>query len=293
MQITNCGACTRPRRLPFGGGRVTVCHMSDLQILAITRFAYPGLGGFQTEHETVEDRQAYLWAPERMEARFRTLEHVCLRTLKAQTDGDFGTLIITGDALPEPYRTHLLDLAAGLRGAEVVFQPPMNQRHAMEQVVNARIDPDGPPVMQFRQDDDDGVGRRFIERTRAVFADVAGLWRRHGRMAIDWNRGMMLGLTPEGPIVEEAARNHLGVAQALILRPNIRRTAVHFPHHRLGLLMPSVTMPDAPMWLRGVDGRNDSRMEGALERLKPATAEQRVELEERFGLDMGAIAESF
>ena len=80
--------------------------MSDLQILAITRFAYPGLGGFQTEHDTVEARQAYLWHPDRMETRFRTLEHVCLRTLAAQTDGDFRTIVMTGDALPEPWTGH-------------------------------------------------------------------------------------------------------------------------------------------------------------------------------------------
>ncbi|GIT90259.1 hypothetical protein JANAI62_02580 [Jannaschia pagri] len=266
--------------------------MANLQIIALTRFAYPGLGGFQTEHASVAERQAHLWAEDRLEARFRTLEHVSLRTLAAQTDPDFKTLIVTGDALPEPWRGRLLDLAAGLPGAEVVFHPPMNQRHAMEEIVNARIDPQGPPVMQFRHDDDDGVGRDFVALARAVFADVRPLWRRHGRLAIDFNRGWMLRLTADGPLVEEAARTHLGVAQALILRPTIRRTAVHFPHHRLGLLMPSVTVPE-PMWLRGVDGTNDSRMDGALDRLRPADAETRDGLAERFGLDWEAIGRSF
>ncbi len=267
--------------------------MSALQILAITRFAYPGLGGFRVAHDSVEARQAHLWAPARMAARLRTLEHVCLHTLARQTDPDFRVIILTGDALPDPWRSRLLEIAGAVPQAEVVFHPPMNPRHAAEEVVNARIDPDGPPVMQFRQDDDDGVGLRFVERCRALFTDIRPFWERHGRVAVDFNRGYMLHLTPDGPRVEEAARTHLGVAQALFLKPRVRRTAVHFPHHRLGLLMPSVTIPDAPMWLRGVDGTNDSQMEGALERLAPATPEQRADLEARFGLDLAKIAQSF
>ncbi|MEM8851226.1 MAG: glycosyltransferase [Pseudomonadota bacterium] len=267
--------------------------MSDLQIFALIRFAYPGLGGFQTEHETVEARQAHLWAPARMRARLRSLEHVCLRTLARQTDPDFRALVVTGDALPQHWRGELERIVSAVPQAELIYQRPMNQRHAFEEIVNDRIDPNGPPVMQFRQDDDDGVGLRFIARCRALFTDVASLWARHGRLAIDFNQGYAFRPTAAGPLLEELARTHLGVAQALILRPDIRRTAVHFPHHRVGLLMPSVTIPDARMWLRGVDGTNDSRMDGQLERLRPATEVQIADLTERFGLDLAALAASF
>ena len=267
--------------------------MAELQIIAITRFAYPGLGGFQTRHDTVAERAAHLWAPARMEARLRSLEHVCLATLAAQTDGGFRHLLITGDALPEPWRGRLEALAARLPQTELIFHPPQNHRQAMEAIVTARIDPDGPPVMQFRQDDDDGVARSFVARARETFRQVRPLWERHERLAIDFNRGYMLALGPEGVRVEETARNHLGVAQALVLPPGLRRTAIHFPHHKLGLLMPSVTLPDACMWLRGVDGMNDSPMPGAADRLAPPSPEQRADLETRFRLDLDAIARSF
>ena len=260
-----------------------------LQILTLTRFAYPGLGAFQREHATVAERQAHLWAPERLEARFRSLEHVCLTTLALQTDPDFRALVVTGDALPQPWRDRLQDLAAAVPQVELVFHPPENQRHAMERIVNARLDPDGPPVLQLRQDDDDGVGLRLIERCRQTFAEVEGLWRRHGRLALDFNRGYALRLGPELAL-EPQVRAHLGVAQALFLRPDIRRTAVHFPHHKLGHTMPSVTLTDAPMWLRGVDGTNDSPVAA---KLRAPTDEERTELETRFGLDLEAIARTF
>ena len=267
--------------------------MSDLQILAITRFAYPGLGGFQTEHDTVEARQAYLWHPDRMETRFRTLEHVCLRTLAAQTDGDFRTIVMTGDALPEPWRSRLVSLVSGLKGGHVVFHPAEQYREAIRNVVLPFIDPDGPPTMQFRHDDDDGVGRRFVARSRETFADVRPFWERHKRLTIDFNQGYLLGLTPDGPRTEATFSPHLGVAQAVFLAPTNTRTALHFPHHRIGTLMPSITLPDAPMWLRGVDGTNDSGVRAQVERLIPADEERRAELRRRFALDLKAIRRSF
>ncbi|SFJ88364.1 glycosyltransferase [Jannaschia pohangensis] len=267
--------------------------MSDLQILAITRFAYPGLGMFQTEHDTVEARQAHLWSEARMTARFRTLEHVCLRTLAAQVDGDFRTIILTGDALPEPWRSRLVSLASGLPGAEVVFHPPDGQKAALSNVIRPRIDPDGPPVMYFRQDDDDGVARRFVGRCREIFGQMRPLWDRHKRLCIDFNKGVRLQLTPDGPRVEELFENHIGVGQAIFLSPDNKRTGMHFPHHRMTQLMPSLSIPDALMWVRGMDETNDSGVSGQLHRLKPADPDQCTMLKRRFALDLPAIRASF
>ncbi|MGB3407478.1 MAG: hypothetical protein WBA67_08285, partial [Jannaschia sp.] len=60
-----------------------------------------------------------------------------------------------------------------------------------------------------------------------------------------------------------------------------------------GQIMPSVSIPDALMWLRGVDGTNDSQVRGLTGRLQPADEAQRADLEARFGLDLAAIATSF
>lgn len=267
--------------------------MSYLQILFVVRFAYPGPGMFQVEHDSIAERQNHLWAPDRMEARFRTLEHVCLRTLCQQTDGNFRTVILTGDALPRPYADRLRDLAATLPGAEVVFHPARQQQDALADVIRPRVDRDGPPVAYVRHDDDDGVARRFVARTRETFREVGPMFLRHGRLALDFSKGLRLQLTPDGPRVEELHETHLGVAQPVILRASNQRTGMHFPHHKLGRLMPSVTLPDVPMWVRGVDGTNDSRVRTTTGRLTPATPEQRDVLQERFGLDLEAINRSF
>ena len=34
-----------------------------MRVIGICRFSYPALGGFKRMHETVEEREAYLYAP--------------------------------------------------------------------------------------------------------------------------------------------------------------------------------------------------------------------------------------
>ena len=45
-----------------------------MQVIGLCRFSYPGIGGFQIEHDSLEDRIAFLYAPERLEERFRFFE---------------------------------------------------------------------------------------------------------------------------------------------------------------------------------------------------------------------------
>jgi hypothetical protein len=49
-----------------------------MQVIGLCRFSYPAIGGFQVEHETIEDRIAYLYADARIEERFRLMEAVAL-----------------------------------------------------------------------------------------------------------------------------------------------------------------------------------------------------------------------
>ena len=43
-----------------------------MQVIGLCRFSYPAIGGFQVEHADPAARSAYLYAPARMEERFRT-----------------------------------------------------------------------------------------------------------------------------------------------------------------------------------------------------------------------------
>lgn len=259
----------------------------DLQIVGVCRFAYPAIGGFQTRHATTAERQAHLWAPERLEARLRTLEHVTLASLAAQEDRDFRVLVVTGDALPGPWLDRLRAAVARVPQARLVLHPPENHRAAMAAVIGAALDPGGPASLQFRLDDDDGVGRRFVARARETARRCAPLWAAHERLAIDFSRGYHYAASPLR--VRDLRAPLVSAGLAVILPAGAERTVMHFPHHRLSRQMPTVTIPDAPMWLRGIGG-NDSPTGPAIGKLAPPTAEQRGDLRRRFGVDPDALA---
>ena len=71
-----------------------------MQIIGFCRFSYPAEGGFQVEHDRIEDRISYLYATARMEERFRHFETLCLPGLRAQSDPDFLLLVLVGRAMP-------------------------------------------------------------------------------------------------------------------------------------------------------------------------------------------------
>ena len=54
-----------------------------MQVIGLCRFSYPAIGGFQVEHAKIAEREAYLYAEDRMEQRFRTFESFTLPCMKA------------------------------------------------------------------------------------------------------------------------------------------------------------------------------------------------------------------
>ena len=79
----------------------------NMQVIGLCRFSYPALGGFQVEHDTPEERAAFLYAPDRMESRLRTFETFTLPPLRAQSDQDFLFGVVIGEDLPDRWRDRL------------------------------------------------------------------------------------------------------------------------------------------------------------------------------------------
>ena len=70
-----------------------------MQVIGLCRFSYPAIGGFQVEHNSIEERIAFLYAEARLDERFRLFETVALPCLREQTDQDFDLIIVIGDSL--------------------------------------------------------------------------------------------------------------------------------------------------------------------------------------------------
>lgn len=230
-----------------------------MQVIGICRFSWPGLGGFQVEHESLDERIAWLYAPARMEERFRSFETMTLPALKAQTDDDFTFLVVIGDSLPARWRDRLEALLQDMPQAVIQPRPPGPHRQVMQEAINSVRRPAGEPCLQFRMDDDDAVARVFVERLREAARDLQALARKHRFLAIDFNRGYIARPGPEGLSVAPTTEPFTTAALGLMTRPGARLSIMNFAHHKLAQIMPTVSFPDEDMLVRGHGDFNDSR----------------------------------
>ena len=266
-----------------------------MQAIGICRFSYPGEGGFQVEHGSLEERIAYLYAPARMEERFATFETMMLPPLRQQTDADFTLLIVIGDSLPSVYRARLEAAVADMPQVVIRACAPGPHRKVMQQAINAVRRKSDAPSLQFRMDDDDAVACDFIARLREAAHDVAPLVQRHRHVAIDFNRGYIVRPTGEGLMVAPTDQPYATAALALMVRADVPVTVMNFAHAKLPRVMPTVTFTDSDMMIRGHNDHNDSRQKPGLRtpRLLPLDAEGKAHFRRTFGIDADAVTRRF
>ena len=229
-----------------------------MQVLGLCRFSYPAHGGFQTEHESIEERIRFLYADDRLDERFRIFECFTLPALKAQTDPDFTLIVVIGADMPATPRARLEGLLAGLPQALVRVMEPGRHRSVMGQIINEARRDDGLPCIQFRMDDDDAVACDFVAKTREVAAESAALINRHRLTAIDFTRGHIAQPTARGILAEPTARQYWVPSLSVVARPGEALTVMNFNHVKLWQFMPTITLKDPDMYVRGISNWNDS-----------------------------------
>lgn len=153
----------------------------DIRILGVCRFSMLGRGDWKAYRnqpdealEAIYLKQAQdLFAPERLEARLATFEHLTLRSLANQSDGDFRLLVASSDRMPDTYRKRLETICGDVEQVILRFLPPTHISDAIQQVA-PEAGLDLPDTVQFRLDDDDCVSRDYIRRLRR---HAASMWR--------------------------------------------------------------------------------------------------------------------
>lgn len=264
-----------------------------MQVIGLCRFSFPALGSFQTEHETLDDRRRHLYNPIRLEERFRLFESSTLPCFREHTDEDFQLLIVISDCLPKEAYERLNDLTLDVKQVRIVQESPRTDkkhRHIMKDILNAaRTDPD-KPCIQFRHDDDDAVSVDFVERLREAVEDSRGLMERNTIVGIDFNRGFFARLNADGIMAKATHKPLLGVGLGMHIAGGCKQTIISFTHHRMGRFMPVVSYTDAPMWVRSLNGFNDSRGARNYDReLSALTPEQEGEFIARFAIDQSIV----
>ncbi|MEP3944297.1 putative rhamnosyl transferase [Ascidiaceihabitans sp.] len=266
-----------------------------LQAIGLCRFSYPALGGFQVEHETIEDRIAYLYAEKRLQERFALFEHVALPCLRAQTDPNFEIIIVVGDSLPDMHLTRLLDLIEDMPQLSVQAHPPLPHRQGMRDILNDARHDRSEPCLQFRFDDDDAIGVDFITRLREAATDAKPLTAKHKMVAFDFHQGWTAEFTGQGISATQTYRPMFTAALAVQVAGGNGQSIMNFGHEKMGRFMPVVSYGDTPMWVRSHNDFNDSRQKANAKpvRVKPLDDAQRALFQDRFAIDENAIKTAF
>lgn len=265
-----------------------------MQVIGLCRFSYPAIGGFQTEHDTVEARRHHLYHPDRLAERFRLFESFALPGLKAQTDPDFELIVVTGPCLPTPAKARLRELTGDMPQVRIVEREPGRHRAVMKQILNdARRHPDRP-CLHFRHDDDDAVAVDFIESLRQAAVAAAELAARNPSVAIDFDQGYLARFGPFGIQAKPVRRRLLGVGLGMLVQGGCPLTIMNFAHQRMGRFMPVVTVSDRPMWVRTFNGFNDSQKARTNRSPLPALGDaQRDLFRTRFAIDADAVRRGY
>ncbi len=266
-----------------------------MQVIGICRFSWPGIGGFQVEHETLRERTAYLYDPARLEQRFRYFECFTLPCIRAQFDPDFTFLIVIGPDLPAPWRQRLERLVADVPQAVIDARPPGQHRAAMQVAINAVRRDTGEPCLQFRLDDDDAVSVGFVHRLRDAAAQVAGLMRDNRHVAIDFSDGYIARPSASGIAAQRIHKPFWTAGLAVMFRPDVPLSVMNFSHNRLGRRMPSLQIPEPDMMLRGFSDGNDSRQKPGVAQpeLEPLDAEGELRFRMAYNIDADHVRAVF
>lgn len=264
-----------------------------VEVIGLCRFSWPGLGGFQRAPDTLEARTAALYAPDRLEERFRLFESFTLPSLRAQSDEDYRIGIVVGPDMPQ--RARLDALLRDLPQAEVLELPPAPHRDAMrEAIMRMRRQPERPSA-QFRLDDDDAVGRDFVARLRTAATGHATLAEARGFFTVDFPVGWQATVGPRGIHAAETVVPHLGVAFAIVFAGGVRKGVFDFAHQKVPRFMACVSFPDPDMYVRGLHGSNDSGPAGG-RRADPLTlldAAGEARFHRAFGIDADRVRALF
>jgi len=266
-----------------------------MQIIGLCRFSYAGRGGFQVMHETLEEREAYLYAPKRMDERFRHFETLTLPSIKAQSDKGFILLIVIGESFPEAYLERLLDLTEPVEQIAIVAEPPGRHRPVMRNVINRFRQDDGAPCLQFRLDDDDAVGIDFIERLRTAGKDLKRWARHHPQVGIDFNKGYLVRAGADGLHVRPTQSPYDSAGLAILFQGHNEKCVTDFGHHKVWREMPTVTFPDVDMMVSSYSSFNDSKQKrgGQHGELSPITSEQVSYFRAVFNIDNDHVRRVF
>lgn len=261
-----------------------------VQMLGLCRFSYAGLGGHRYGHQTLAERKALIYDPERLRRRWSWFEAVTVPSIIGQTDEDFTLVVMTCPDLPEPYLSRLKELAAEIPAIKLeLVEPQERYLQGCMEAIRPNMDGRADVIGHFRLDDDDAVALDYIASAKRDFQGAKAIWARKKRMACDYASGVVAKIRRQGLGLESRFIYLSTAALTIYLPADLERTAIHYEHWKIASLMPTLTLGQRRMFLRLIHQDNVSGEVGAGYALEDEGADYARILGERFGVDLDAL----
>ncbi|MCC5967349.1 MAG: hypothetical protein JJU24_14565 [Natronohydrobacter sp.] len=229
------------------------------QVIVVIRFSYVADAGFRLAREGVEAVRATLYAPDRLDRRFRLFEALTLPSLLGQTDPDFTLAVLIGEDFPAIRRARLAQLVAPLRDAHIVALPPHNNYKSTKLAIEACRRPDATHILSLRLDDDDALGRDVIEAQKRIAPVVASAGPADAPVVICFNNGLFLELSDQGNrIFGVIEKQPLGIGMGMLAPADARPTIFSTDHRQVHTRWNTYTEALTPRFIRTVHRDNDS-----------------------------------
>jgi len=254
MNWTLTAALIRLGALRLGG------NVLKNQIIGLVRFSYLSKNGFRSESKNREETRDALYAKERMDFRFRMVERLCIRSMQNQTDQDFKLIFLVGLDMPTVYLNRLKELIAPLPQADIVTQPRQWMVQATQAAFKKVIDPGADYVTTFRIDDDDAVAVDYIAQTRQQMAKLISAGMAEEPTVLAYTSGVHWEVEKKAKgLVLRSEATPLGLACAIITKPDLPVSVFRWDHRRFGSYFPTFLVPNEVMYIRTLHKYNDSR----------------------------------
>jgi len=230
------------------------------QIVGLVRFSYISKGGFLHSSIPQEAQERKIFAPDRMERRFKFFETLAMRSLLHQNDQDFQCIFLISQSFPNEYRERLEALVAPLKGALVMDRPFSPQYRAIRSCYDSIRDKDYKYFTSFRLDDDDMLDTGFIGRIREMLPRAAMVKNDDKPVVLAFNKGLFLEVSKKGNrIFDGCERTPLGIGTAMITPlKNSGKNIYSRNHRKLPAFFTTFSEMTTPTWIRTIHVDNDS-----------------------------------
>ncbi|MFW8596347.1 glycosyltransferase [Cribrihabitans neustonicus] len=262
----------------------------NLRMVGLVRFSVLSPTYYSERFASVEETAEHLFAPERMDLRFRLFEHLCLRSLARQSDKRFRLVVLTAEALPVPYMERLQALIATLPNASLRAVPPAAHHRQLKEAYDSVPLRRATHRILFRLDDDDAVDRDFVKRTKALARGLIPVQKAETPFIIAHNRGFYLERGLDGAsLTDTCERAPLSAGAALVAPAGHGGTPYAVNHRRFAQHYNTFSDISVPAFLRTIHGDNKSKpakkgITGAWSTARRASA-----LRRHFGFDLAEL----